>query len=56
MDFIIKLLKLKDLTTKEEYNIILVLMDRLTKYSHMIPFKEKYTAEQLGFIILDRLI
>ena len=31
-------------------------MDRLIKYSHMIPFKEKYTAEQLGFIILDRLI
>ena len=56
MDFIVKLLKLKDPITKEEYDAILILMDRLIKYSHMIPFKEKYTAEQLGFVILDRLI
>ena len=56
MDFIVKLLKLKDPITKEEYDVILVLVDRLTKYLHLIPFKEKYTAEQLGFIILDRLI
>ena len=56
MDFIVKLLKSKDPTTKEEYDTILVLVDRLTKYSYLIPFKEKYTAEQLGFIILDRLI
>ena len=56
MDFIVKLLKLKDPIIKEEYDAILVLVDRLTKYSHMILFKEKYTAEQLGFIILDRLI
>ena len=56
MDFIIKLLKLKDPLTKEEYDAILVIVDRLTKYSYLIPFKEIYTAEQLGFIILDRLI
>ena len=45
MDFIVKLLKLKDPTTKEEYDIILVLVDRLTKYLYLILFKEKYTAE-----------
>ena len=45
MDFIVKLLKLKDPIIKEEYDAILVLMDRLIKYSHMILFKEKYTAE-----------
>ena len=56
MDFIVKLLKLKDLIIKEEYDIILVLIDRLTKYLYLILFKEKYTVEQLGFIILDRLI
>ena len=38
---------------KEEYDTILVLINRLIKYSHMILFKEKYTAEQLGFVILD---
>ena len=45
MDFIIKLLKLKDPLTKEEYDAILVIVDRLTKYSYLIPFKETYTAE-----------
>ena len=56
MDFIVKLLILKDPVIQEEYNIILVIVDRLIKLSHLIPFKEKYTAEQLGFIVLDRLI
>ena len=45
MDFIIKLLELKDILIKEEYDEILVIVDRLTKYSHLIPFKEKYTTE-----------
>lgn len=56
MDFITKLPKSKDPTTKEEYDAILVIVDRLTKYSHIIAFKEKYTAEQLGHIVMDRLI
>ena len=56
MDFIVKLPISKDPVTQEEYDAILVIVDRLTKLSHLIPFKEKYTAEQLGFIILDRLI
>ena len=56
MDFIVKLLKSKDPVIQEEYDTILVLVDRLTKLSHLIPFSKKYTAEQLGFIILDRLI
>ena len=41
----IKLLKLKDLLTKEEFNIVLIIVDRLTKYSYLISFKEKYIAE-----------
>lgn len=32
------------------------MVDKLTKYSHFIPFKETYTAEQLGYVIIDRLI
>ena len=56
MDFIVKLPILKDPVTKEEYDTILVIVDRLTKLLHLIPFNKKYTAEQLGFIILDRLI
>ena len=56
MDFIVKLPISKDPVTQEEYDAILIIVDRLTKLLHLIPFNEKYTAEQLGFIILDRLI
>ena len=56
MDFIVKLLISKDPVIQEEYDAILVIVDRLTKLLYLIPFNEKYTAEQLGFIILDRLI
>ena len=56
MDFITKLLKSKDPTTTEVYDAIMVIVDRLTKYAIMLPFKEKYNAEQLAFLLLDRLI
>ena len=56
MDFITKLLKSKDLTTTEVYNAIIVIIDRLIKYVIILPFKEKYNAKQLAFLLLDRLI
>ena len=56
MDFITKLPKSKDPTTTEVYDAIMVIVDRLTKYVIMLPFKEKYNAEQLAFLLLDRLI
>ena len=45
MDFITKLLKSKDLITTEVYDAIIVIVDRLTKYVIMLPFKEKYNTE-----------
>ena len=45
MDFIVKLLISKDLVIKEEYDIILVIVDRLIKLLYLILFSEKYTAE-----------
>ena len=36
--------------------MILVIVDRLTKYAHFIPTIETYTAEQLGYLVMDRLI
>ena len=56
MDFITKLLKFKDLIIIEVYNTIIVIVDRLIKYVIILPFKEKYNAEQLVFLLLDRLI
>jgi len=56
MDFIVKLLLLSDHVTEEIYDSILVIVDRLTKYTHFILYKETYTAEQLARIVIDRLI
>ena len=56
MDFITKLPGSMDPATSEVYDSILVVVDRLTKNNEFIPFKETYDAEQLSFIILDRLL
>ena len=56
MNFIIKLSKSKNATIKEEYNTIFIIVNWLTKYSHIIVFKEKYTVEQLRHIVMNRLI
>jgi len=45
-----------DLLTEIDYDTILVIVDRLTKYSHLIPFKETYNTEKIGQILLDKLI
>ena len=56
MDFITKLPKSKDLITGITYNLIMVIVDRFTKYLITVPFKETHTAEQLGHLLLDRLV
>ena len=45
MNFIIKLLKSKDLIIIEVYDTIIVIVDRLIKYIIILPFKEKYNAK-----------
>ena len=56
MNFIIKLSKSEKLVTEKIYDSILVIIDRLIKYSHLISFKKSYSADQLEFIVLNRLI
>jgi len=56
MNFIIKLLKLTNLATRNKYDSILVMIDKLIKYSHIIACKEKFIVEQLKYIVLNRLI
>lgn len=56
MNFITKLSLSMNSTTKESYDAILIMIDRLIKYSHIVPFKKEYTAEQLKYIVLNRLI
>ena len=56
MNFIIKLLKSENSVAKITYDSILMIVDKFTKYSHSISFKESYSADQLEFIVLNRLI
>ena len=56
MDFVVKLPKSKNPTTQEIYDSIMVMVDKLTKYALMIPFKKSYKTDQFGFILLDRLV
>ena len=46
----------KDLATGVIYNLILVIVDTLTKYVYFIPYKELIIAIELAYLVLDRLI
>ena len=48
IDFVVKLLLSKDSWTNYEYNTILVVTDRLTKYVYILLYKEVSTAEELA--------
>ena len=56
IDFIMKLPKSKDPVTGITYNLIIVIVDRFTKYLIVVLFKKTHTAEQLGHLLLDRLV
>jgi len=56
MDFITKLLLSTDPIIENNYNFILVIVERLTKHSHLIPFIEKFITEKIGQVLLNKLI
>ena len=56
MDFIIKFSKLVEPTTKIKYNLIIIVVDRLTKYIYFILFKKTFDAEQLEYLFVDKII
>ena len=56
MDFIVKLPLSKNTITNIKYDSILVVVDRLTKYAHFIPWKGKGNAEDLAKVILKEII
>jgi hypothetical protein len=49
LDFVVKLLLSRDLITGIEYDSILVVMDKLTKYIYIILYLEASTAEDLAY-------
>ena len=56
MDFITKLPLSKDPITEIEYDSIWVVVDRYLKWTYCLPFKENYTAKDLGFLWRDRIV
>ena len=56
LDFVVKLLLSKDLLTGVEYDSILIIIDRLTKYVYMILYIEASTTEQMAFTFIRWII
>lgn len=52
MDFITKLPASQDNATGVNYDSVLVVVDRLTKWGYFLPYKESWTAEQLADLLL----
>ena len=45
MDFVVKLPKSKDLVIQDAFDLIIVIVDKLTKYTIIVLFKELYKAD-----------
>jgi hypothetical protein len=56
LDFVVKLLLLRDLITGIKYDFILVIIDRLTKYTYIILYLEASIAEDLVYMFLRIII
>jgi hypothetical protein len=56
LDFIVKLPLSKEPLTGTSYDSILVFVDRLTKYTHLVPYKEASTAEDLAYTFIKTII
>jgi hypothetical protein len=56
MNFIVKLLKFKNLTIKIKYNLILTVTKRITKYNYFILYNKIITALKLVHLIIYNII
>jgi hypothetical protein len=54
-DFIVKLLKLKDLVTGQEYNNILIIVDKFTKWGYFILYSKSIISEKLSRIYIKEV-
>lgn len=55
-DFITKLPLSREPTTKIDFDSILVIVERLTKYMIILPYKEASTAEELAYAFLRNVV
>ncbi|KAL0934452.1 reverse transcriptase domain protein [Colletotrichum truncatum] len=56
LDFVTKLPKSREPMTNVHYDSILIIVDRLTKYSYFIPYMESSTAEDLAYKFLQVIV
>jgi hypothetical protein len=56
IDFIIKLPPFVELITEVVFDLILVIIDRLTKYGYFILYKESLLAEELAYAFNKHII
>jgi hypothetical protein len=56
LDFIVKLPLSKEVFTGITYDLILVVIDRLIKYAHFIPYKKGSTVEELVYTFNRNII
>ena len=54
-DFIIKLLKLKDLITEQEYNSIFVIIDKFTKQEYFITYIKEILVKKVAQIYIKEV-
>ena len=53
MNFIIKIFKSKNSTTRIQYDFILIITNNVIEYSHVLLYKEKH-QDEFAIIILER--
>ena len=52
INFIVKLPLLRDSWTGETYDSIFIIIDQLTKYAHILPYKEAINAAIFAVIFI----
>ena len=56
LEFIVKLLLLRELLIEVEYNSIIVITNKITKYKYFILYKEANTTKDLVYTFLRTII
>ena len=56
MDFIVALPPSVEPSTGNIYDAIMVVVDRHTKYTTAMPFDSTYSADQMAYLFLDRVV
>lgn len=47
---------IEGLPKSEGYTVIIVIVDRLTKFAHFLPVKHPYTAASIGQLFMDNIV